>query len=59
MNTLHDGVQPKTPPFSTHDLIIVNYQVVSQLFQLIFFSFSYLDSARHISVIELCRGPIF
>ena len=38
--TSEDGVQPKTSPFSTHDLILVNYQVVNQLSQLIFLSFS-------------------
>ena len=31
--TGYDGVQPKTPPFSTRNLIRVNYKVVSQLSQ--------------------------
>ena len=47
-----DGVHPKTSPFSTNDIILVNYKVVSQLSQLIFISFSYLNSSRHNSVIE-------
>ena len=34
-----NGVQPKTSPFSTCYIIWVNYQVVSQLSQLIFFHF--------------------
>ena len=42
-------------PFSTRDLIWLNYQVVSQLSQHIFFSFSYLNIARHDWVIESCR----
>ena len=40
-------VQPKTTPFSTHDLIWANYQVVSKLSQLILLSFSYLSIAQH------------
>ena len=47
--------QPKTFPFSTHDIIWVNYQFISQRSQIIFLSFSYLNSARQISIIELCR----
>ena len=50
----HDGVQPKTSPFSTRHLIWVNYKVVSKLSQPIFISFSYLNRAQHNSVIELC-----
>ena len=50
-----DGVQPKTSHFSTHYLIWVNYKVVSLLYQPIFLSFSYLNSARYFSVTELCR----
>ena len=34
----------------------MNYKVVSQLYQPIFLSFSYLNSARHNLVIELCRA---
>ena len=55
----YDEVQPNTHPFSTRDLIWVNYQVVSPLFQPIFLPFSYFNSARHISVIELYLEPIF
>ena len=55
----NDGVQPKTSSFSTCHLIWVKYKFVSQLFQPIFLSFSYLNSARHFSVIEMCREPIF
>ena len=54
-----DGVHTKASPFSTCYLILEDYQVVSQLFQTNFVSFSYLNSARHISVIELCHEPIF
>ena len=57
-NVVIDGVQAKTSPFSTRDIIWVNYQVIRQLFQLIFLSFSYLNSARQISVIKLCREPM-
>ena len=46
-----DGVHPKTPHFSTRDLIRVKYQAVSKLFQLIFLLFLYLNIAKHISVI--------
>ena len=46
-----DGVQPKMSPFSTRNIIWVKYQVVSQFFQPIFLTFSYLNSERHISVI--------
>ena len=45
-------------PFSINHLIWVNYKILSQLFQPIFLSCLYLHSARHISVIELCREPI-
>ena len=41
-----DKVQPKTYPFSTRHLIWVNYKFVSQLYQPIFDSFSYLNIAR-------------
>ena len=51
---LYDGVQPKTPPFSTRHLIWVNDKVVSQLFQPIYLSFLYLNSVGHNLVIELC-----
>ena len=56
-----DRVHPKTSHFSTRHIILVNYKVVSQLFQLIFLSFSYLNSVRHFSVIELCLeiSPLF
>ena len=50
-----DGVHPKTSPFYTHYIIWVYYKVLSQLSQLIFLSFSYLNSARQYSVFELCR----
>ena len=50
----HDMVQTKTPPFSTRHLIWVNYKVLSQLSQPISLLFSYLNSARHNIVIELC-----
>ena len=50
-----DRFQTKTSPFSTHHLILVNYKVVSQFFQLVFLSFSYLNSVQHFSVVELCR----
>ena len=50
-----DGVQPKTPPFSTRHLIWVKWKVLSQLFQLIYLLFLYLNSVRHFSVIEFCR----
>ena len=51
-----DGVQPKTPPFSTRHLIWVNYKVVSQWSQPILLSITYLNGARHNLVIELCRA---
>ena len=57
-NGVADRVQPKTPPFSTCHIVSVNYKVASQLPQPIFLSFSYLNSARHFSVIELCREPL-
>ena len=44
---LIDREQNKKSPFSTHDIIWVNYKIVSQLFQLILLSFSYLKIARH------------
>ena len=50
-----NGVHPNMSPFSTRDLIWVNYQVLSEICQLIFLSFSYLNSARHNSVVEFCR----
>ena len=34
-----DRDQPKTSPFYTHHIIWVNYKVVNQLYQLIFFNF--------------------
>ena len=37
--SINDGVQPKTPPFSTRHIIWVNYKVVNQLFQPILLSF--------------------
>ena len=55
-NSTMDGVQPKTSPFSTSHPIWVNYKVVSQLSQPISLLFSYLNSARHYLVIELCRA---
>ena len=58
-NLKTDVVQLKTPPFSTRHLILVNYKVLSQLSQPIFLSFSYLNSARHNLVIELCREEFF
>ena len=51
-----DRVQPKTSPFSTRHLILLNYKGVSQLSQPILLSFSYLNSARQNLVIELCRA---
>ena len=51
---LIDVVQPKMFPFSTDHLIWVNYKVLSQLFQLIYMVFSYLNSVWHFSVIKLC-----
>ena len=53
------GFQPKTSPFSTRHLIWVNYEVLSQLFQPRALLFSYLNSARHNSVIELCPEQFF
>ena len=55
----NDGVQPKMSPFSTRHIIWVKYKVANQLSRPIYLSFSYLNSARHFSVIELCRGPLF
>ena len=49
-------VHPKTSPFSTRHPISANYKVVIQLSQPIFLSLSYLNSARHNLVIELCRA---
>ena len=46
-------VQTKTSPFSTRRFILVNYKVLSQLYQPIP-PFSYLNSAQHNLVIELC-----
>ena len=46
-----DGFHPKTPPFSTRNLILVNYKVLSQLSQPISLLFSYLNSVRHNLVI--------
>ena len=54
---VYDGVHPKKPFFSTRHLIWVDYKVLSQISQPIFLSLSYLNSARHFSVIELCREP--
>ena len=56
LNGPKDRVQPKTPPFSTRNLIWVNYKVVSPLSQPILLSFLYLNSARHNLVIILCRA---
>ena len=56
---IHDRVQPKTSPCSTRHLIWLNYKVVSKLYKLILLSFSYLNSSRHFSVIELCCEPFF
>ena len=53
-----DGIQTNTSPFYTHHLIRVNYKVVSKLFQLIYLEFSYLNSVRHFSCIELCREKL-
>ena len=53
---IYDGVHPKTSPFSTPNLIWVNYKVLSQLSQLIFVLFLYLNSALHNLVIKLCRA---
>ena len=52
---ISNGVQPKPPPFSTRHLIWLNYKVVSQLFQLIYLAFSYLNIVRHFPGTELCR----
>ena len=46
-----DVVQPKTYPFSTRHLILVNYKVLIQSSQPISLSFSYLYSARQNLVI--------
>ena len=54
-----DRVHPNTSPFSTRHLIFLNYTYVSQLFQLIYLSFSYFNSVRHFSPIELCRDLLF
>ena len=51
----HDEVEPDIYPFYTRHLIWVNYKVVSKLYQPIFISFSYLNSALYNSVFELCR----
>ena len=48
-----DWVQPKTSPFSTRHIHSMNYKVLSKLSQPIPLLFSYLNSARHNSVIEL------
>ena len=58
-NPLNDRFHPKTTPFSTRHLILVNYEVLSQLYQPMSHLFSYLNSVRHNSVIELCREQIF
>ena len=42
-------------PFSTHHVILGNYEVLSQIYQPMFHLFSYLNSARHSSVIGFCR----
>ena len=55
---INDVVHPKTSPFSTRHLIWVKYKVLIQLYQLIFLSFSYLNSARHNLVIGLCREQL-
>ena len=44
-----------TSPFSTRYLILVSYEVLSQLYQPMSILFLYLNSERHNSVIELCR----
>ena len=50
------GPSQEVPYFYTPSRLS-ELKVVSQLSQPIFLSFSYLNSARHFSVIELCRGP--
>ena len=47
LNKALDRVHPKTSHFSTCHIILVNFKVVSRLYQPIFLSFSYLNSARH------------
>ena len=54
LHSNYDGFQPKTSPFSTHHLIWLKYKGVSQIFQLIYMVFSYLNSVWHFSVIKLC-----
>ena len=49
---LIDVVQPKMFPFSTNHLIWVNYKVVSQLFDLIYMVFSYLNSVWHFQALN-------
>ena len=49
-----DRIHPNTSPFSTHHLIWLKYKGVSQIFQLIYMVFSYLNSVWHFSVIKLC-----
>ena len=55
LQKVFDVVQTKTSPFSTGHFIWVNYKVFSQLYHPILLQFSYLNSARHNLVIELCR----
>ena len=49
------GFQPKTPPFSTHHIIWVKYEVLGQISQYMSLLFSYSNSVRHNLVIEFCR----
>ena len=49
-------VHPKTFPFSTRHLVFENYEVVSQLSQPMFLSFSYLNSVQHNIVIGFCHA---
>ena len=51
-----DVFQTKTSPFSTHHIILVHYKVLGQVSQPISLLFSYLNSAQHDLVIELCRA---
>ena len=53
-----DMVQPKTSSFSTRHLIWGKLKFVSQLFQLIYLAFSYLNSVRHFQALN-CVVSIF
>ena len=54
-----DRVQPKKSLFPTHKPTLSEIPSCKLILLTYFLSFSYLNTAQDISVIELCREPIF